>query len=144
MLTTTQLVLAGLTATAAYALLRALQPFLALYRHLLAARAIPHLPTKVLPVPQGLFAFFAFQLLRKLRLVRPGSALEKVFNVGRPDGFGMHDQLGDTFLTVSALGLGLVTADPKVASYVHAHRAEFPKPPNTGGALPLSPFFLCV
>ncbi|KAJ6514896.1 cytochrome P450 [Mycena vitilis] len=119
-----------------YALLQAFSPLVAIYKHHRAAQAVG-LPVKILPVPPGVFPFFAFQIIKRLGLATPGGAVEKMFNVGRADGFGMHGELGDTFLTVSTIGIGLVTADPKVASYVSARKEQFPKPPNTGALINL-------
>lgn len=53
--------------------------------------------------------------------------------MGRPDGYGLHAELGDVFVTVNPMGITLVVADPDVAAYICGRRAEFPKPPNTGG-----------
>jgi hypothetical protein len=115
-----------------YTIYRAAEPFLAIRRHLKEARAVG-LPVKILPVPQGLFSFFAFQLATKLRLVQPGSWLHRVLNAGRPEGHDAHKGLGDVFLTVNPMGVGLVVADPALVSYVSSRREQFPKPPNTGG-----------
>jgi hypothetical protein len=115
-----------------YSIYRAAAPFLAIRRHLKQARAVG-LPVKILPVPQGLFSFFAFQIVTKLRLVSPGSWLHRLLNAGRPEGHAAHKDLGDVFLTVNPMGVGLVVADPAVVSHVSARRDQFPKPPNTGG-----------
>jgi hypothetical protein len=88
---------------------------------------------KVIPFPPGLFSFFAFQILRRLDMLSPGSKLHRLLSTGRPDGYDLHKEMGDLFVTVSPAGLTLVVADPKVVTYVNSKRAEFPKPPNTGG-----------
>jgi hypothetical protein len=115
-----------------YGLYRAAAPFLAIRKHLSEARAVG-LPVKILPVPQGLFSFFAFQLADKLGLVRDGSWLHGVLNAGRPDGHAAHKDLGDVYLSVNPFGITLVVADPAVVSHVSTRREQFPKPPNTGG-----------
>jgi hypothetical protein len=137
------------SAGALYAIYKAVAPFIAMHQHLKQARAVG-LPVKVLPVPQGQFSFFAFQVASKLHLARPGSWLYGVLNAGRPEGHEAHENLGtsmhiqsdpiftsyivgDTYLTVNPFGVGLVTADPAVASHVYSRREQFPKPPNTGG-----------
>ena len=53
--------------------------------------------------------------------------------MGRPNGYDLHKEMGDVFITVSPTGLTLIVADPKVAAHVNSKRAEFSKPPNTGG-----------
>jgi hypothetical protein len=116
----------------AYAAIQFLRPFISLYAHYQRAKQIG-LPIKLLPVPPGLFSFFAFQILRRLRLMQPGTWLHKIFNMGRPDGYTIHKEMGDVFVTVTPAGLGLIVADPQVVSYVSGRRTEFPKPPNTGG-----------
>ncbi|KAJ7596564.1 cytochrome P450 [Mycena floridula] len=93
------------------------------------------LPVKVLPFPPGTFSFIAHVVLKRLGLMHPGSKLHTLLNTGRPDGRGMHDELGDLYVTVNPLGLTLVVADPKVAAHVNTKRAEFPKPPNTGALI---------
>lgn len=122
---------AALTLLAAFVLYagqQAIRPILALYFNYRKAQRIG-LPIKVLPVPQGLFSFFAFQLLHKLPLPK----LHALLNVGRPDGYGVHKELGDVFVTVNPMGISLVVADPSVINQVNSKRSEFPKPPNTGG-----------
>jgi hypothetical protein len=88
---------------------------------------------KVLPFPPGLFSFFAFQIIRRLGLLSPGTKLHRLLSMGRPDGYDLHQEMGDVFVTVSPAGLTLIVADPKVVTQVNSKRAEFPKPPNTGG-----------
>ncbi|KAJ7484042.1 cytochrome P450 [Mycena galericulata] len=127
-------VYALLLVCALYALVQFLRPFVALYGHLRRARAIG-LPIKLIPFPPGLFSFFAFQILRKLRLLRPGTKLHKLLTLGRPDSYALHAEMGDLFVTVSPAGLTLIVADPAVAAHVNAKRAEFPKPPNTGAII---------
>ena len=106
--------------------------FASLYGHLRRARAIG-LPMKVVPFPPGPFSFFAFQITNGLRRLSPGTKLHQSLNMGRPNGYGLHKEMGDVFVTVSPAGLTLIVADPKVAAHVNSRRAEFPKPPNTGG-----------
>ncbi|KAJ7458769.1 cytochrome P450 [Mycena galericulata] len=127
-------VYALLLVCALYALVQFLRPFVALYGHLRRARAIG-LPIKLIPFPPGLFSFFAFQILRKLRLLRPGTNLHKLLTMGRPDSYALHAEMGDLLVTVSPAGLTLIVADPAVAAHVNAKRAEFPKPPNTGAII---------
>ena len=93
------------------------------------------LPTKVIPFPPGaLFSFFAFQVLRRLGLLRPGTKLHRLLSMGRPDGYDLLQGDGGRFyLHVSPAGLTLIVADPKVVTHVNSKRTEFPKPPNTGG-----------
>lgn len=118
----------------AYGLVQVCRPGIALYRHLHAARATG-LPFKVIPFPPGLFSFFAFQVLKRLGLMEPGTKLHKLLSMGRPDGYELHEEIGDVFLTVSPMGLTMIVADPKVATTVNGKRGVFPKPPNTGGRL---------
>jgi hypothetical protein len=115
-----------------YSIVQFLRPFVSLYGNVRRARAIG-LPMKVIPFPPGLFSFFVFQILRRLGLLNPGTKLHRLLNMGRPDGYGLHKEMGDVFLTVSPAGLTLIVADPKVATHVNSKRVEFPKPPNTGG-----------
>jgi hypothetical protein len=89
----TSLVPGLLAAGVLYAVYRAAAPFIAIRRHLKEARTVG-LPVQILPVPQGLFSFFAFQVATKLRLVRPGSWLHRILNAGRPDGHSAHKDLG--------------------------------------------------
>lgn len=124
--------LAALLAFATYSTIQFLRPFVSLYYHLRIARNIG-LPMKVIPFPPGLFSFFAFQILRRLGLLHPGTKLHKLLSMGRPDGYDLHKEMGDVFVTVSPAGLTLIIADPKVATHVNSKRNEFPKPPNTGG-----------
>ncbi|KZW02405.1 cytochrome P450 [Exidia glandulosa HHB12029] len=120
---------------AAYALVTLCRPFVSLWLHYRTAKRIG-LPLKVLPVPQGLFSFFAFQLARRLPKSLPGvTRLHAILNMGRPDGYGLHQELGDVFVTVNPAGISLIVADPNVASYINGRRAEFPKPPNTGAII---------
>lgn len=126
------LFMAGFLAFATYSIVQFLRPFISLYMHLRSARAIG-LPMKVIPFPPGLFSFFAFQILRRLNLLEPGTKLHKLLSMGRPEGYDLHREMGDVFVTVSPAGLTLIIADPKVASHVNSKRTEFPKPPNTGG-----------
>ncbi|KAF7977721.1 hypothetical protein HWV62_40575 [Athelia sp. TMB] len=128
------LMLAGFLAFAVYSIVQFLRPFVALYFHLRSARAIG-LPMKVIPFPPGLFSFFAFQILRRLNLLEPGTKLHKLLSMGRPDGYDLHKEMGDVFVTVSPAGLTVIIADPKVATHVNSKRAEFPKPPNTGAII---------
>ncbi|EJD47655.1 cytochrome P450 [Auricularia subglabra TFB-10046 SS5] len=119
----------------AYVLTNAARPFVSLYLHYRTAKRIG-LPVKVLPVPQGLFSFFAYQLARRLPKSLPGvSKLHAILNMGRPDGYGLHKELGDVFVTVNPAGISVLVADPAVASYINGRRAEFPKPPNTGAII---------
>lgn len=127
-------VLASVLVASLYFLVQFLRPFVSLYFHLQSARKIG-LPMKVIPFPPGLFSFFAFQVLRRLGLMRPGTKLHTLLSMGRPDGYDLHKEMGDVFVTVSPAGLTLIVADPKVATHVNSKRSEFPKPPNTGGAL---------
>lgn len=126
------IVFAGIFVLFVYSTVQFLRPFVALHGHLRRARAIG-LPMKVIPFPPGLFSFFAFQVLRRLGLLRPGTNLHKLLSMGRPDGYDLHKEMGDVFVTVSPAGLTLIVADPKVATHVNSKRTEFPKPPNTGG-----------
>jgi hypothetical protein len=87
----------------------------------------------VTPFPPGLFSFFAFQVLKRLGFLEPGTKLHKLLTMGRPDGYELHEEMGDVFLTVSPMGLTMIVADPKVAMTVNGKRAAFSKPPNTGG-----------
>ncbi|KAJ7022565.1 cytochrome P450 [Mycena alexandri] len=114
----------------AYGLFQICRPGIALYRHLHTARTTG-LPFKVIPFPPGLFSFFAFQVLKKLGLMEPGTKLHKLLNMGRPDGYELHEEMGDVFLTVSPMGLTMIVADPKVAMTVNGKRSAFSKPPNT-------------
>lgn len=123
---------AGAIALCFYFTFQFLRPFVSLYGHLRQARAIG-LPMKVIPFPPGLFSFFAFQILRRLGFLRPGTKLHRLLSMGRPDGYDLHKEMGDVFVTVSPAGLTLIVADPKVATHVNTKRTEFPKPPNTGG-----------
>lgn len=125
-------VLAGILVATLYFVVQFLRPFVSLYFHLKCARKIG-LPMKIIPFPPGLFSFFAFQILRRLGLIRPGTKLHTLLSMGRPDGYDMHKEMGDVFITVSPAGLTLIIADPKVATHVNSKRSEFPKPPNTGG-----------
>ncbi|KAJ7889916.1 cytochrome P450 [Mycena olivaceomarginata] len=118
----------------AYGLVQVCRPGIALYRHLHAARATG-LPFKVIPFPPGLFSFFAFQVLKRLGLMEPGTKLHKLLSMGRPDGYELHEEMGDVFLTVSPMGLTMIVADPKVATTVNGKRGVFPKPPNTGAII---------
>lgn len=131
-LPTETVVLAGVLVATLYFLVQFLRPFVSLYFHLQSARKIG-LPMKVIPFPPGLFSFFAFQILRRLGLMRPGTKLHTLLSMGRPDGYDLHKEMGDVFVTVSPAGLTLIVADPKVATHVNSKRSEFPKPPNTGG-----------
>jgi hypothetical protein len=115
-----------------YSTVQFLRPFVSLYGNLRRAQAIG-LPMKVIPFPPGLFSFFAFQILRRLGLLSPGTKLHRLLSMGRPDGYDLHKEMGDVFVTVSPAGLTLIVADPKVVTHVNSKRAEFPKPPNTGG-----------
>lgn len=117
-----------------YGLVQVCRPAIAVYQHLQAARRTG-LPFKVIPFPPGLFSFFAFQVLKKLGLMEPGTKLHKLLNMGRPDGYELHEEMGDVFLTVSPMGLTMIVADPKVATTVNGKRAAFPKPPNTGAII---------
>ncbi|KAF7326953.1 Cytochrome P450 [Mycena venus] len=117
-----------------YGLVQVCRPGIALYRHLHAARRTG-LPFKVIPFPPGLFSFFVFQVLKKLRLLKPGTKLHKLLNMGRPDGYELHEEMGDVFLTVSPMGLTMIVADPKVATMVNGKRSAYPKPPNTGAII---------
>jgi len=123
---------AGVLVLCIYSIVRFLRAFLSLYGHLRRAEAIG-LPMKVLPFPPGLFSFFAFQIIRRLGLLSPGTKLHRLLSMGRPDGYDLHQEMGDVFVTVSPAGLTLIVADPKVVTQVNSKRAEFPKPPNTGG-----------
>ncbi|KAH7100235.1 cytochrome P450 [Auriculariales sp. MPI-PUGE-AT-0066] len=146
--TTTSSVLIVALAVTSYLLAQSLRPFLSLYLHTRRAQRIG-LPVKVLPVPQGAFSFFAFQLARRLpdtiripfsslSLEIPGvRRLHAILNMGRPDGYGLHAELGDVFVTVNPMGITLVVADPDVAAYINGRRSEFPKPPNTGAIINL-------
>jgi hypothetical protein len=122
----------GIVALCLYMAVKFLRPWASLYRNLRRARTIG-LPMKVVPFPPGPFSFFAFQIFRGLSLLSPGTMLHQSLNMGRPDGYGHHQEMGDAFVTVSPSGLTLIVADPKVATYVNSKRAEFPKPPNIGG-----------
>ena len=124
--------IAGVLVLCIYSIVQFLRPFLALYGHLRRAQAIG-LPMKVIPFPPGLFSFFAFQIIRRLGLLSPGTKLHRLLSMGRPDGYDLHKEMGDVFVTVSPAGLTLIVADPKVVTHVDSKRAEFPKPPNTGG-----------
>lgn len=104
-------------------------PLISLYSHYQRASAVG-LPIKLSPFPPGLFSFFAVQVITYLM---PGSKIHGLLNLGRPDGYGMHKECGDMFLIVTPLGITLSVADPKVINWITSHRAEFPKPPNTGG-----------
>ncbi|KZO99635.1 cytochrome P450 [Calocera viscosa TUFC12733] len=121
---------------ALYTLYTLSRPFLLLLTHYRHASRIG-LPIKLLPVPPGLFSFFAYQLLLRARLARPGSPLHKILNVGRPEGYAMHEEMGDVFLTVSPSGVSCVVADPEVVGQVSNNRERFPKPPNTGAIINL-------
>jgi len=124
--------IAGALAVCFYSIVQFLRPFLSLYGHLRRAQAIG-LPMKVIPFPPGLFSFFAFQIMRRLGLLSPGTKLHRLLSMGRPDSYDLHKEMGDIFVTVSPAGLTLIVADPKVAAHVNSKRSEFPKPPNTGG-----------
>lgn len=126
------LFLAALVAFCIYSTIQFFRRLVSLYGHLQRARAIG-LPMKVIPFPPGLFSFFVFQILRRLGLLKPGTKLHRLLSMGRPDGYDLHKEMGDVFVTVSPTGLTLIVADPKVATYVNSKRTEFPKPPNTGG-----------
>jgi len=126
--------IAGVVALCIYSTIQFLRPFVSLYGHLRRARAIG-LPMKVIPFPPGLFSFFVFQVLRQLGLLEPGTKLHRLLSMGRPDGYDLHKEMGDVFVTVSPAGLTLIVADPKVVTYVNSKRAEFPKPPNTGAII---------
>ena len=123
---------AGLAALLLYTAMKFFRTLVSLYGNLRRARAIG-LPMKVVPFPPGPFSFFTFQILRHLRLLEPGTLLHQSLNMGRPDGYGHHKEMGDAFITVTPAGLTLIVADPIVATHVNNKRAEFPKPPNTGG-----------
>jgi cytochrome P450 len=117
-----------------YGLVQVGRPLIALYGHLRAARSTG-LPFKVIPFPPGLFSFFVFQVLKKLGLLEPGTKLHKLLTMGRPDGYELHEEMGDVFLTVSPMGLTMIVADPKVVTTVNGKRAAFSKPPNTGAII---------
>ncbi|KIM80049.1 hypothetical protein PILCRDRAFT_822889, partial [Piloderma croceum F 1598] len=127
---TVSVVGAGLAALFLYFAMTFLRPLVSLYGNLRRARAIG-LPMKVVPFPPGPFSFFTFQILRRFSLLKPGTMLHQSLNMGRPDGYGHHKEMGDAFVTVSPAGLTLIVANPKVATHVNSKRAEFPKPPNT-------------
>ncbi|KAJ7160377.1 cytochrome P450 [Mycena filopes] len=116
--------------TIVYGLFQVCRPGIALYQHIQAARRTG-LPFKLIPFPPGLFSFFTFQILKKLGLLQPGTKLHKLLSMGRPDGYELHEEMGDVFLTVSPMGLSLIVADPKVAMTVNGKRSAFSKPPNT-------------
>jgi hypothetical protein len=96
-----------------YLIVQFLRPFLSLYGHLRRAQAIG-LPMKVIPFPPGLFSFFAFQIMRRLGLLSPGTKLHRLLSMGRPDGYDLHKEMGDVFVIVSPAGLTLIVANPKV------------------------------
>jgi len=124
--------IAGALVVCFYSIVQFLRPFFSLYGHLRHAQAIG-LPMKVIPFPPGLFSFFAFQIMRRLGLLSPGTKLHRLLSMGRPDGYDLHKEMGDVFVTISPAGLTLIVADPKVVAHVSSKRLEFPKPPNTGG-----------
>ncbi|KAJ7248888.1 cytochrome P450 [Mycena haematopus] len=124
----------AILASVLYGLVQVCRPLVSLYGHLRAARRTG-LPFKVIPFPPGLFSFFLFQVLKKLGLLEPGTKLHKLLTMGRPDGYELHEEMGDVFLTVSPMGLTMIVADPKVATTVNGKRAAFPKPPNTGAII---------
>ena len=130
-------VLPGIFVATLWFVVQFLRPFVSLYFHFQSARKIG-LPMKVIPFPPGLFSFFVFQILRRLGLMRPGTKLHTLLSMGRPDGYDLHKEMGDVFVTVSPTGLTLIIADPTVATHVNSKRSEFPKPPNTGGMFYLS------
>jgi hypothetical protein len=109
-----------------------LHPMVSLYVSLQRAKAIG-LPMKVVPFPPGPFSFFAFQIVRRLSTLSPGTTLYRSLNMGRPDGYGLHKEMGDAFVTVSLAGLTLIVADPEVVTQVNSKKMDFPKPPYTGG-----------
>jgi hypothetical protein len=124
--------IAGALVVCFYLIVQFLRPFVSLYGHWRRAQAIG-LPMKVIPFPPGLFSFFAFQIMRRLGLLKPGTKLHRLLSMGRPDGYDLHKEMGDVFITISPAGLSLIVADPKVVAHVNSKRSEFPKPPNTGG-----------
>lgn len=117
-----------------YSLYTICKPLWAVYRYYGQAKRIG-VPIKVIPFPPGSFSFIAHIILRRLGLMKPGTKLHALLNMGRPDGRGMHDELGDVYATVNPMGLTLIVADPKLAAQINSKRSDFPKPPNTGALI---------
>lgn len=125
---------AVLVAVTLYLFYSLCRPLWSVYRYYGQAKRM-RVPVKVIPFPPGAFSFIAHLMLRRLGLMKPGTKLHTLLNMGRPDNRGMHDELGDIYVTVNPLGLTLMVADPKVAAHVNTKRSDFPKPPNTGALI---------